>query len=34
MEAELMKIAKKVEPSSSDVSLNGVRVQSQVVAPE
>ena len=34
MEAELMKIAKKTESSSSDVSLNGVRVPSQVVAPE
>jgi colanic acid biosynthesis glycosyl transferase WcaI len=33
MEAELMKVAEKVEPSSSDVSIN-VRVPSQVVAPE
>lgn len=33
MEAELMKVAKKAEPSSSDVSIN-VRVPSQVVAPE
>jgi hypothetical protein len=35
MEAELMKIANKVETSSSsDVSLNSVRVQSQAVVPE
>jgi len=34
MEAELMKIANKGEPSSSDVSLTGVRVRSQAVVPE
>jgi len=34
MEAELMKIARKGEPSSSDVSLTAVRVPSQAVVPE
>jgi colanic acid biosynthesis glycosyl transferase WcaI len=34
MEAELMKIANKIKPFSSDMPLTSVRVQSQAVAPE